>query len=126
MAYEERMKILQLLEEQKITAADAERLLSNLDNLSNQSIKEERLVKRDRTKKFLRIEVNDNDDQVKVNVPLSLVKAAMSFIPKEAKVQLDNANINIEDIIKLVEEGADGQLVDVQTKDGTTVAIYID
>lgn len=77
----------------------------------------------------LRIYVNSSDgDVVKVNVPMSLVKVCM-----EMGVEVNAAgnkdvmkSIDFEKIIDLVERGAIGKLVEVETCDGDTVEVVVE
>lgn len=122
---DERRKVLQMLKDGKISLDEANDLLNSLDTsiqLSTPAAKERNL-----TKRFIRIEVNsDKRDNVKVNVPLSLAKIAMSFIPKDTKTEMESHGIDLDSIVDAVEQGADGELVNIQAEDGTTVKIYLD
>lgn len=78
----------------------------------------------------LRVYVNSTDgNRVKVNVPMSLVKVCMelgvdvtpSINGKETMKALD-----FEKIIELVERGAIGKLVEVETSDGDTVEVVVE
>ncbi len=120
MNSEERMKVLQMVEEKKISVEEAEKLLAEMADTEQLPV-----VKTSNSKKFLCIEVMDGEEQVKINLPISLVKSGLSFIPKEAKTHLENQNIDLNEIIKAIEEGADGKLVDIQEKNGAKVSIYL-
>lgn len=121
MNSEERKKVLQMVEEKKISVEEAEKLFTEMAETEQLPV-----VKTSSSKKFLRIEVMDGEDQVKVNLPISLVKLGLSFVPKEAKTQLENQNIDLNEIVKAIEEGADGKLVDIQEKNGAKVSIYLE
>ena len=76
----------------------------------------------------LRIYVNSADgDRVKMNLPMSLVKVAM-----EIGVEIDaggtNAlkNVDLEKILKLVESGAIGKLVEIESADGDIVEVVVE
>jgi hypothetical protein len=137
---EEKQRILQLLEAQKITAAEAMGLLDALD--------EPALLPKSTGaaagKKFLRIRVSgEKTRKVNVNIPLGLVKAAskfasfgMGFIPEEARKELerkgiDLSQLNVEELLNLVSQGlVDEKLVDIDVDDPTEgqmkVEIYVD
>lgn len=78
---------------------------------------------------MIKIRVNSADgDQVKINLPVALIKVALAvgmeipqFSGKEALAQID-----IEQIIRLVEAGAIGKLVEVESSDGDTVDIIVE
>lgn len=122
---DERKRILSMLAEGKITADEAEELLNALysEKDKQQPIRKEA--------KFLRIKVWENGkDKVNVNVPLSLAKVAMKFIPEEAKDQMSAKQIDLDEIIREIQCGASaGKIVEVEDEeDGkmVRVEIYID
>ncbi len=121
---EERKKVLQMLKDGKITLDEANELLDNLDSKGKNSLK---IVDRGSARRFIRIEVNSKTgDDVKVNIPLSLAKVAMNFIPEEAKGQMEENGIDLDDIIDAIEQGSNGELVNVDASDGDKVRIYLD
>lgn len=77
----------------------------------------------------LRIYVHSADgDLVKVNIPMSLVKVCM-----ELGVEVNAAgnkdimkSIDFDKIIELVERGAIGKLVEVESSDGDTVEVVVE
>ncbi len=118
---EERMRILQMLAEGKITAEEAEALLS--------AMVDEKVVHQPKksSAQFLRVKVwEDGKDKVNVNIPLSLAKLAMKLIPSEAKSRINEHNIDLDMIISEIKQGAPGgKIVDIE--DGETrVEVYVD
>lgn len=84
--------------------------------------------KKDIDKMLIRIRVDSKDgDKVKVNVPVALVKIALEVgmeVPKfEGQEVL--TKIDLEKIIRLVDEGVIGKLVEVETGDGEIVEITV-
>ena len=76
----------------------------------------------------LRILVEDGDDHVKVNLPLPLVKAFMQIGMSANMVSIGNADLSkldFEAIIKLVESGAVGRIVEVESGDGEKVIVEV-
>lgn len=111
----EREKILKMLEEGKITADEAMRLLDTLETAAAPAPS--------RKSRFIRIKVtNDGEEKVTVNLPIGLAKMALrvasNFEPKVKDLDLDA-------IIEEVEAGAEGRLVEVADGDDK-VEIYID
>jgi hypothetical protein len=137
---EEKQRILQLLETQKITVAEAMGLLDALDEPALQP----KLTGAAAGKKFLRIRVSgEKTKKVNVNIPLGLVKVAskfavfgMGFIPEEARKELerkgiDLAQLNLEEVVGLISQGlVDEKLVDIDIDDPEEgqmrVEIYVD
>lgn len=78
----------------------------------------------------LRIYVNSVDgDRVKVNLPMSLVKVGLEMgVDVSAGVGNSNAlkNLDVEKILALVERGAIGKLVEVESSDGDIVEVVVE
>jgi hypothetical protein len=128
MGSEERLKILEMLEQGKISADDAKKLL---DALGSEEPKSEPTSLSTAAaakvsggeKRLLRILVYEGDPdkpKVRVNIPLQLAKLAMKFVPKDkGKINLNGQEIsldeiNIDEIIKLASEVDGGKLVEVE------------
>ena len=83
----------------------------------------------DLSKRILRIVVESQQgDKVKVNLPLSLVEAAIEMGMSMPQVTGNDAlkNIDIKHIIDLVHQGVVGNLVEVESADGDTVRIFVE
>ena len=120
-----------------------EDLQSVLQNLIVQGKKEEPIVsllpeehRKDIDKMMLRVIVESADgDHVRVNLPMALVKVAIETGMAMPKV---NAKINdklggdalsgidFAQILKMVELGAIGNLVEVESSDGDVVKVYVE
>lgn len=80
----------------------------------------------------MRVYVNSADgDKIKVNLPMPLVKMAMEIgvdvVPNmggEHGQMLKN--IDMEKVIKMVEQGLIGKLVEVESADGDTVEVVVE
>lgn len=80
----------------------------------------------------MRVYVNSADgDKIKVNLPMTLVKMAMEIgvdvVPNmggEHGQMLKN--IDMEKVIKMVEQGLIGKLVEVESADGDTVEVVVE
>lgn len=118
---EERKKILSMLAEGKITAEEAEELLNALYNEKDRSMSPKREAR------FLRIKVwEDGKEKVNVNLPISLAKIALKFIPTEAKHSMEEKNIDIDAILQEIMSGTTaGKIVEVDDED-SRVEIIID
>ena len=102
------------------------------DELLTGNTNEVRLVPVEQRKSLdemiLRVRVNSaQGDKVRVNLPMSLVKMAME-IGVEINAGGINAlkNVDLEKILKLVESGAIGRLVEVESADGDTVEVVVE
>jgi len=118
---EDRVKILKMLQDGQISADEAEKLLAALNS------EEKTPVKTSSSRKFLRILIESSDgDNVNVNIPLSLAEVAMNFIPEDVHMELEENDINLEMIIRAIEEDAEGEIVNINSSDGDIVRIVID
>jgi len=121
---EERMQILEMVEDGKITAAEAMELFSALER-NDQEI----MPKTDA--KWLKVRVYTMDDKPKVNVniPISLVdvglKLAKKYDPKLKESGLDN--IDLDEVLDAIKNGAEGKIVDViDEEEQTKIKVYVE
>ncbi|WP_321422720.1 hypothetical protein [uncultured Methanobacterium sp.] len=121
---EEKIQILEMVEDGKISAAEATELLAALE-----SNEEEIAPLKD--VKWLKVRVYTLDDQPKVNVniPISLVdvglKLAKKYDPKFKDSGLDN--IDLDEILDAIKNGAEGKIVDViDDEEQTKIKVYVE
>ncbi|MCC7550361.1 MAG: hypothetical protein KO316_02515 [Methanobacterium sp.] len=121
---DERIQILEMVEEGKISPSEATELLDALEG-------EPEEITPKTNAKWLKIRVKTMDDnpKVNVNIPLSLVdvglKLAKKFDPKMEEAGLDQ--IDLDEVIEAVKNGAEGKIVDVEDEENQTrVKIYVD
>ncbi|HAL62000.1 MAG TPA: hypothetical protein DCP08_06295 [Chloroflexi bacterium] len=115
--HEERMQILKMIEEGQITAEEGAKLLDAL---------EARGEERAAPARWFRVRVTDmktGKHKVNINLPLGLLNIGAKIGAKfSAPFDLD-----IDEIVRAVREGARGKIVDVEdTEDGERVEIYIE
>ncbi|MBU5312067.1 hypothetical protein KQI38_08510 [Tissierella carlieri] len=122
----EKMQILTMVKEGKITTEEGVKLLDALDNNDIASNNTNLSTKA----KWLKVRVFDPEDSTKVNVtlPISLinigVKLAGKFSPefKEAGLTEDD----MEEIFAAIKNGETGKIVEVDSEDGTKVEVVIE
>ena len=133
----ERIRILNMVSEGKITAEEAERLLEALDK-KKETV--EFKDKRGRKSKKLHVNIDPGENTGKtgihVGIPLSIVQSfgplITKNIPKDAKAQMDRCGLDIarilEDIDQLAEEadGADIVNIDSDGEDPSKIRIVIE
>lgn len=120
---DERMKILRMLEQGKLSAEEASRLLKALSKGSPET----RPTTPDDESKWMRIRVTDLDGDraaVNVNLPMRLVNVALrlgaQFIPEEE-------DIDLEELAEALKAGLTGKIVDViDEEEGRKVEIYVE
>jgi len=124
---EEKRLILEMLKEGKITVEEAEQLLEKAS--SGESFNDAPKIKKPNSKKFLRVRVTEEDKvKANVNIPIALAEVGLNLVPK-SKLKVDGKQINMDQILKLIEEGTEGELVNIDAEDdgkNYKVNIFID
>ncbi len=142
---EDRIRILNMLAEGKLTAEEAERLLDALEPRANKSaepggaaIKGDPGPLLEALPKYLYVKVvAANGDNVDVKIPIALVRSGLkltSLIPPQAMDQIndsmsehgmsvDFSNLKPEDIDELVEALREME-INVDSNDGDNVRVY--
>lgn len=122
---EERMKILKMIEEGKVSAEDGAKLLAALtDGRHGQAAQSSRSTAAGR---WLRIRVTDvatGRSKASVQIPLGLIDAGMKigahFAPEVEGVDMSN-------VLEAVRSGMTGKIIDViDDEDGEHVEIYVE
>jgi hypothetical protein len=113
---EERMQILRMVEERKITAGEAAKLLAALDSQAARPVEPQAPGRA----RWLRVRVTDGATgraKVNVNVPVSAVLALGKLGNRFGGSFLEKEGIDIEGIIEAIRSGAEGKIVDVSDED---------
>lgn len=121
---EEKMRILNMVQEGKITALEASQLLEALD------VKPEELTipfkdaantisKTNSRTRWVRIQVNDvksGKNTVNMRLPMGIVKIGAKAVMRVNLKDNDGSEINLDELLKeaLEKDDADGVLVDVE------------
>ncbi|MCD6334892.1 MAG: hypothetical protein J7M27_06110, partial [Candidatus Latescibacteria bacterium] len=109
---EERIRILKMLEEGKISVEEATQLIEAVETPRKTEITPQGKPK------WLKVRVQDGEDEkVSVNLPLSLARVALKFIPQQARGQMEAQGIDIDALLSAVTETKIGKLVEVQDGD---------
>ncbi len=120
---EERMKILKMIDEGKITAEEGAKLLSTLTE-SRKSVAKPSLRTSVSGARWLKIRVTDmvtGKSKATVNLPLSMVDAGLNIASKYAP------DIAFEELVEAINAGAEGKIIDVQDEvDDEHVEIFIE
>jgi hypothetical protein len=124
MSSEERLKILKMIEDGKITAEEGTRLLGALSKQKQRRV--EGLS--EGTPRWLRVRVldlNSGKESVRVNLPISLVNVGMKmgarFIPDAEQETV------MEDLAQALNQGMTGKIVDIiDEEEGQRVEIFVE
>ena len=121
---EERARILQMVNENKIDAQEGARLLSALHHASPGSQEQ---APREGSPRWFRVRVTNLETgrtKVNVNLPLSLVKVGLKM---GAHFSPDIEDFDWDELMAAIQEGAAGKLVEVEDiEDGEKVEVYVD
>ena len=137
---DEKKRILEMIQEGKLTPAEGLGLLTALEDTEITT----KQMKHTINKRYLRVRVyTDKAVKVNVNIPLALMKVASKFatiglkyIPDEAKKEMESkgidlSQIDVEELVNMIEQGlVDEKLVDIDVDDPeegkVRVEVYVD
>ena len=120
---EERMKILKMIDEGKLTAEEGAKLLAALTE-SRKQPRRTTLRGPSGGARWLRIRVTDTVTgraKATVNLPIGMVNAGLNIASQYAP------GIAFDDLVEAINAGAEGKIIDVvDEQDGEHVEIYIE
>ena len=125
---EERLQILKMLEEGKITAEEAATLLSALEAGAQKEQREERQTFSGSPRRHrVRICVSDGTTgkkKVDINFPIGVLKIAKRM---GTKFTGNIEGINLDDIFEAVQQEVQGKIIDIQDDaEGKRVEIFVE
>lgn len=120
----EKLQILKMVQEGKVTPEEAQQLLAAIEEEPAKALPPKSAPLKAEAQ-WLRVRVSDiktGRTKVNVNLPLGLLNVASRFIKVEHMHGVD-----IQEILRLIKEGARGKLVDVTDEDdGEQVEVLIE
>jgi hypothetical protein len=123
----ERLKILQMLDEEKITAEEAATLLRAMEGGGRRTMPPRPPSPPGGEGRFLRIRVTDmasGTGKVNVTIPLGLVSAGLRIAERFAP---DFEGLDFEELEQVIASGVDGKIVEVMdAEDNEMVEIYVE
>ncbi len=120
---DEKMKILEMVENKTITASEAAELLKALEETNEVVIKP-----KNEAFKMFKIKVNSADgDKVNIQIPVEFAKIALKGGKGFMKVeQIEDLDLDFDQIVEMIDKGMDGKIVDIVSADGDKVEITIE
>lgn len=122
---EERLQILKMIEEGKISAGEGAELLRALDRDGDQRTDEP--LKGASAPRWFRVRVTDigsGKSKVSVNIPMGLVNAGIKM---GARFAPDLEGVNFDEVTEMINSGAQGKIVDVvDNEEGERVEIFVE
>ena len=119
---EERMKILKMVQEGKITAEESAQLLEALKPASQQQMSTLK-------GRWLRVRVTDSGSgrsKVNVNVPMRLVEAGLGIAAQYAPEEVEIGDL-MSAVTEAINDGMTGKIVDVMDEeDGEHIEVFIE
>jgi hypothetical protein len=119
---EERMRILQMIQEGKISAEEGTNLLQALGSKSQPAPPPPA-----RDPRLLRVRITDlntNKTKVNVNVPMGLVNVGIKLGARFAPA---STGVDYDEIMEAIKSGASGKLVDVEDiESGERVEVWVE
>jgi hypothetical protein len=127
---EERMRILMMIQEGKISAAEGARLIEALDDISEPASPHPPApgsVSVGKKPRYLRVLVTDTDTgkaRVNVRLPVSLINSGLRM---GAKFAPEIEGLEMEDLNAWLNSGEVGQIVDIfDEEDGEHVEVFLE
>jgi polyhydroxyalkanoate synthesis regulator phasin len=112
----DRIRILEMVKEGKITPEEGARLLEALDRQPRA------------TSKMLRVRIHSPGGQkVELNIPLSAAHSVVSVLPPRARAKLESMGLNLDQLLRAVQEGAAaGRIVDIRDPGGAEISLVVE
>ncbi len=122
---EERMQILKMIEEGKISASEGAELIRALDR--DNAGKEKEPLKGASAPRWFRVRITDTStgkDKVNVNIPMGLVNVGMKM---GARFAPEIEGVEFEKVTELIQSGAQGKVMDIiDNEEGERVEIFVE
>ncbi|MBN2604393.1 MAG: hypothetical protein JXR62_01060 [Bacilli bacterium] len=121
---DDRLRILEMIQNKTITAAEGADLLKALDD----SFGNVQVAPKKQAFKMFKIKILSADgDKVNVQIPLDFAKMALKSGKGFMKMdQIQGMDLDIDMILEMIDQGSLGKIVDIESADGDTVEIVIE
>lgn len=128
---EEIAKVLTMVQDGKLNAEEGSELIQALKEKDSTTAANKALDYMDR---MLKVRVTSEEgDKVNVNLPLRLIKVALksglniaSAIPESAKYVKNINTLDVDLILKAIDEELSGPIVEVESQNGDKVSVVIE
>ncbi len=111
---EERLRILKMVEEGKISTEEASELLETLEPMADEKEGQGKIKK-------IKILVEEHGEKkVNISLPFALAKTALRFIPKKALNSMEEEDIDFKELLNTLESDLEKDSPLVNIHDGDT------
>lgn len=122
---EERMKILELVSKGVINASEAEKLLGALGGTDGPEMFDVPKAKKNQFR-MLKVYVDSVDgDTVRIQIPIEFAKL-LKTNKKFMKLDNEDIDLDVDMLLQMINSGAIGELVNINSADGDTVRIVVE
>lgn len=112
----ERLRILEMVKEGKITPEEGARLLDELDRAPRGPA---RLIR-------VRVE-SPNGQKMQFSLPVTLASSLVGLVPADARERLRQRGVDLDQVLRAVQEGAaPGPVVDIRDPNGASVEVVVE
>lgn len=114
---EDRLRILEMVRDGKITPEDGVRLLDEVEAAPAGDLS-----------RTVKVNIKDpGGRKIQVALPARLAGSIAAMIPQSLRVKLNDKGINLDEVLKAVQQGtARGPLVDIREPGGTVVEVLVE
>ena len=130
---EEKMRILEMLQDGKINAEETEKLLAALGEEESAAIEAQNMGNQNggaagqKSKKHLRIIVNEaGREKVNMSVPLGIAKSLLNFVPQSARDKMAEKDIDLDALSKTLDDLSEEKEILRVEDEGETVIIRVE
>lgn len=121
---DDKLRILEMIENKTITAAEGAELLKALDKTEGKAVLR---PKKDAFKMFKIKVLSGDGDKVNVQIPIEFARVALRSGKGFMKMdQIDDLDLDIDAILEMIDSGMLGKIVDIESADGDIVEIIIE
>lgn len=122
---DEKLKILEMIKNGTISSEEGLKLLEALEAKESSFSSE---IIPSGNAKWLKIRVFDPNGGVKakINIPIAIIKIALNLGAKYSKDLQEIEGLDVNEIFELIQNGAEGKIVDVEQEDGTKIEVTVE
>jgi len=112
----ERLRVLEMVREGKITPEEGARLLDELDRAPRGPVR------------LLRVRIqNPGGQKVQFSLPVTVAGFILGLVPESARERLRERGVDLGEILRAVQQGdASGPLVDIKDPSGASVEVTVE